>query len=117
MKIFCWNSHGLKNLRGFRTLRNLIKKEDLDFVIFQKTKVKSSFFSIKKFSFDFKNCLGVDCEGKSRRLAVLWKEGVHFEVLNYSSHHVHGTITSLADGALKLPKWVLAGVYGYSKVS
>lgn len=59
----------------------MLKKEDPDLVFHQETKVKASFFATKKFIFGYNNFMGVDCYGKSRGLAVLWKDDVEFQIL------------------------------------
>lgn len=50
-------------------------------------------FSLKKFKFGFHNTFAIDCEGEIGGLALLCKEDVIFEVLNFSVHHIHSLIT------------------------
>lgn len=35
----------------------------------------------------------MDCVGKSGGLALLWKEEICFEILNFSVYHIHGLVT------------------------
>lgn len=93
MKILSWNPCGLGNSWGFTALRDLLKKEVPDLVILQEMKVKTYFFTFKKFIFDYSNCLGVNYEGRSGGLVILWKEDLDFKIPQYSSHHIHGVIT------------------------
>lgn len=117
VKILCWNPRGLGKPREFRTLRELINKEDPNLVFLQETKVKASYFSAKKFMFGYSNGLRVGCEGKSGGLAVMWKEDINFEILQFLSHHIHGTITSRTEGGTSLSKWSVTGVYGHLEVN
>lgn len=71
MKVLTWNLWGLENPRGFRTLRDLIKKEDPKIFFLHETKVKVNFFSSKKFVLSFDNALAVECEGRSGDSAFL----------------------------------------------
>lgn len=49
----------------------------------------------------------VDCVGCSNGLVMLWKDWVNFEVLQYSSHHIHSVVRLTTDGII----WSLTGVY------
>lgn len=40
----------------------------------------------------------MDCEEKSNGLAVLWKNDVDIEVLQYSNHHINGVIVMGTEG-------------------
>lgn len=115
--ILSWNPHGFENPRRFIALPDLLKKEDLNLVFLQKTKVKTFFLTTKKFYFGYRNCLRVDCEGKSGGLAVLWKEDVDLQILHYSHHHIHRVITMQPKGDRLCLKWSLIGVYGHLEVA
>lgn len=117
MNILSWNPCGLRNPWGFTTLRDLLKKEVFNLVILQEMKVKTSFFTFKKFIFDYSNCLGVGCEGRSGGLAILWKEDLDFKIPQYSSHHINGVITRKLEEDRPCLKWLLTGVYGHPNVA
>lgn len=51
--------------------------------------MRASFFSVNKFKLGFHNVFYVDCVGKGRGLAIMWKDDVVFEILNYFVHHIH----------------------------
>lgn len=117
MKILSWIPRGLGNPRGFWILHDLLTKEEPNLVFLQETKVKTSFFTTKQFSLGYRNGLGLDCEGRSGGLAVLWKDDIDFEVLHFSSHHIHGVVTLQPEGDQSPPKWSLKGFYGYPNAS
>lgn len=56
------------------------------------------FFSINKFKSGFHNIFVVDCDGKSKGLALLWKDDVNCEVLNYYVNHIYGQVPIALDG-------------------
>lgn len=98
MKILSWNPYGLGNPQKFRTLRELLKKEDLDLIFLQETKVKTSYFTTKKFHLGFCNSLGVGCEGNCGGLTVLRKEDVKYDILQFLNQHIHGLISTQSEG-------------------
>lgn len=74
---------------------HLVAKEEPDLVFLQETNVCASFFSLNKFKLGFQNAIVFYCEGKSGGLlAILWKEDVCFEILNFSMHIIF-TVESL----------------------
>lgn len=66
-----------------------------------------------KFSFGFQNYLDVDCEDKSGRITIMWKDKVDFKGLSYSKNHVHGVFCS----RIVERDFFLTGVYGPPDVS
>lgn len=78
--------------------------------------MKFVFFSTKKFYLGFHNALGVDCEGMSGGLALLWKDGVDFEILNFSKHHIHDVVHSSAEGDSRPAKCFLIEVYRHPEL-
>lgn len=75
MKLLSLNVWGLENPQGFKSLCDLIRREDPDVVLLQEMKVRLAYFSFKKFSLGFENALAVVCEGQSSGLTILWKQG------------------------------------------
>ncbi|XP_071721888.1 uncharacterized protein [Rutidosis leptorrhynchoides] len=58
-----------------------------------------------KVKLDFLNCVGVDCEGRSGGLALLWNEDVvPVRVLSLSKRHIDAVIDD---------KWRCTGFYGH----
>lgn len=57
----------------------------------------------------FRNGFVVNCAGKSGGLALLWKEDINFEILNFSSNLIHGVLhLDVGDSQ----KSFITGVYG-----
>ncbi|XP_042954504.1 uncharacterized protein LOC122290887 [Carya illinoinensis] len=60
-----------------------------------------------------RGCLVVEPKGKSRGLALLWREEVELEVINFSRHHISAQVLF---GRRRMP-WILSGFYGHPEVS
>lgn len=58
--------------------------------------------------------LAIDSDGRSGGLMILWNEDFDFEVINYSSSHIHGMIASGSE--VENWQWLI-GVYGHPKAS
>ncbi|XP_042942656.1 uncharacterized protein LOC122276824 [Carya illinoinensis] len=110
MKLLSWNVHGLGNPRGIRTLCDLIKKEALDIVFLQETRLQVCDFDSCKFKLGFSNCLVVSIEGRSGGIALLWGRDINLTILNYSKYHIDACVT--VDG-ISTDKFFLTGVYGH----
>lgn len=93
MKSLSWNTRGLGNPQEFRTLRDLLVREDPDIIFLQETKVYAPFFTSNKFKHGFQNVFVVDCDGKSGGLTFLWKDDVSLEIINYFVNHIHSQTT------------------------
>lgn len=65
MKLISWNSRGLESPQGIRVVCDLVKKEDLDILFLQETKVIARKMGTLKFSLGFEDYLAVDSEGTS----------------------------------------------------
>lgn len=77
MKILSWNTRGLGNPRGIRTLRELIKKEDPNVLFIQETRLIAHAMEKCKLRLGFVNCLSVSCVGYSEGLALFWKQEIN----------------------------------------
>ena len=80
MNPIAWNCRGLGNPRAIRALKELIQMKDPKLIFFMETKVKESRMMKLKYSLGFKNCVAVDCTGKSGGLAMLWTDDVLVEL-------------------------------------
>lgn len=74
--------------------------------------MRASFFFVNKFKLGFHNIFSVDCVGKGRGLAIMCKDDVVFEILNYSVHHIHSQL-SISDEGNQVQLCSLTGVYGH----
>lgn len=106
---------GLKPTR-IQTLRDLLIKEDADIVFLQETKLRAHFFALNKFKLDFQNVFVVDYDGKNGGLALLWKDKVSLEIINYLVNHIHDLITLGSNEVNWEQKYVLTRVYGHPKL-
>lgn len=106
------NSYRLGNLQGIQALFDLTRREDPDILFIQKTKLNYRDFKKMNYRLKFDQGLGVECEGKSGRLALLWKEEIGLSIHSFSKHHIHATIKTYLN-----QHWCLTGVYGHPKAS
>lgn len=113
MILLSWNPRGLGNPRGFKTLQNLLAREDPDIVFLQETKVRTPFFDSNKFKLGFSNVFVVDCDGKSRGLVLLGKDDIFLEVLNFSVNYIHGLVTIGSNDMNREEKCFPIGIYGH----
>ncbi|XP_035551721.1 uncharacterized protein LOC118349890 [Juglans regia] len=88
MKILSWNTRGLGNPRGIRTLADLLRREDPDVLFLQETKLNAAKMEFYRVRFKFNCCLTVDAVGRSGGLALLWKQDVPLSILSYSASHI-----------------------------
>ncbi|KAK5775238.1 hypothetical protein PVK06_043110 [Gossypium arboreum] len=99
MKILCWNYRGVGNPTIVRELKQLLIANSLDIVYLCEAKIQSSCFPRIHTMCGMEGCLAVSAKGKSRGLALLWREGVKVTVQNYSKYHID-SLVSLDDGMI-----------------
>lgn len=109
MKLFNWNTYGLGNPQGVRSLWDLLKLEAPNLVFLQKIKVIAFYILSKNFIFGFHFGIAVDSDGRSGGLAILWKSDGNFSVAHYSKHHIH----SLLSLGLGYGDFWLLEIYGH----
>lgn len=56
----------------------------------------------------FTRGIGVDSDGRSGGLILLWNEEIDLVILHYSKHHVHAVVTDHCR-----EKWLFTGIYGH----
>lgn len=100
------------NSQGIQALFDLARREDPDILFIQKTKLNYRDFKKMKYRLKFGQGLGVECEGKSGGLALLWKEEIGLSIHSFSKHHIHATTKTYLN-----QHWCLTGVYGHPKAS
>ncbi|XP_022854365.1 uncharacterized protein LOC111375728 [Olea europaea var. sylvestris] len=107
MKLLSWNARGLGNPRGIYALSELIRKEDLEVLFLQETKLNTTKMEFCRIKMKFYGCFNVESVGRSGGLTILWKPDVHLTILSYSKSHIDAKIESL------LHSWFLTGIYGH----
>ncbi|XVE60909.1 hypothetical protein DITRI_Ditri05aG0164500 [Diplodiscus trichospermus] len=76
-----WNYQGLGFTLTVQTLKGLRKSEDPDMVFLMETKNKEKRVQGIREKMGFKEGVVVDSEGKSKGLALWWKDKVRVEVI------------------------------------
>lgn len=108
MKLLSWNSWKLGNPQKIWVLHNLIQREVPDLLFLQETKLRTHKMEFIKFRLGFTNCLGVDCDGKGRGLALMWHIDMDITILHYFKHHIQASI-KIEDSS----QWTFIGLYGH----
>lgn len=63
--------------------------------------------NVKKLRFH--GCVVVEPRGKSRGMALLWRDNVDVDFINYSSYHISVSMMLTK----QQPLWILIGFYGH----
>ena len=87
MSIFAWNCWGLRSSLAIRNLTDAVKEKDLMLVFLSKTKVGVGRIKGIQNKLNFTQGIVVPSDGRSGRLALIWKEGT--EVCLKSCSHSH----------------------------
>lgn len=101
-----WNVCGLGNVWRICTLYDLIRREGLDALFLQETRVSVHEFEHCKFRFSFSNCLSIGSCGRMGGLALLWGKDVNLSIVSYSDFHIHVVVQCDSNS------WYLSGIYG-----
>lgn len=72
------------NPRGVRVLHDLILCEDPELLVLIETKLPSRKLDRIWNRIGMYGCLGVDCEGRVGGLALLWKDSLDIQFINFS---------------------------------
>lgn len=81
-KILCWNSRGLGNPRGIRSLHALLQREDPNLLFLQETKLLARKMVAIKLRMGYENCLGVECDGRGGSLALMWHKDTELSIMH-----------------------------------
>ncbi|XP_042990668.1 uncharacterized protein LOC122317666 [Carya illinoinensis] len=90
-------------------LHLLVKAKQPHLVFLTETKCNNVRLDRIKLALGYENCFSVNSKGKSGELALLWKDSVKVEVINYTTWHISALITSPIDNT----QWQLTGFYGH----
>ncbi|XP_042974662.1 uncharacterized protein LOC122306298 [Carya illinoinensis] len=107
MKTISWNSRGLGNPRGVRTLRDLVRREDPEVLFLMETKMSSWQMERIRVSMGFGCCFTVPSEGRSGGLALLWKNEVNLSIKSFSFFHIDAKISEIDNGL----EWKFTSLY------
>ncbi|KAG6625017.1 hypothetical protein CIPAW_16G066600 [Carya illinoinensis] len=109
MILLSWNSRGLGNQRGVRSLSDLVREEGPKVLFLQETRLQVKEMEKIKYKLGYDNCLAVSSEGRSGGLALLWRNDVNLDIKHYSKNHIHA---SIQDSSTDYAPWYFTGVYG-----
>ncbi|XP_058762667.1 uncharacterized protein LOC131636038 [Vicia villosa] len=108
MKILSWNCRGLSNPRAIPNLRQLAQKHHPYILFLSETLATNHKLESVRVSLKFDSCLTVDVVARSGGLAVLWKDSVNCNVVNFSRNFVNLVVKDELH-----EKWRLTCYYGY----
>jgi hypothetical protein len=108
MTTLCWNCRGLGNPSTVGELYRKVKEKCPGVVFLMETKLHNKKMARIKQKMGFNNMLTVDCVGRSGGLALLWKDEMGIEIINYSRRHIHAKVNQA-----NLVPWFFTGFYGH----
>lgn len=78
-------------------------------VFFVKTKLVTRRIETVKKKLKIHGCNVVELRGRSRGMALLWRDDVRVELINYSNYHISAFVVLTE----QQPPWILTGFYGH----
>ncbi|XP_075665089.1 uncharacterized protein LOC142634697 [Castanea sativa] len=112
MRLLSWNCQGLGNCWTVRSLHDLVKDHVPNVCFLMETRLDRDGFMKHCRDLAYLNILIVKKRDSGGGLALLWKEEVRLEVINYTENHVLVKVVEV-DGFL----WFLTGFYGWPELS
>ena len=109
MSILAWNCRGLRSSLAIRVLTDEVKERDPLLVFLSETKVGTGRIKGIQNKINFTQGIVVLSDGRSRGLALLWREGS--KVIFKSCSHSHIDVV-VRDGSSPNP-WRVIGFYGH----
>lgn len=110
MKTSSWNTRGLGNPQAIHNFCDLIKREALDVLFLQETRLSVLEAEKCKFKLGYPNCLVVCANGRKGGIALYWGGNVVLSIVNYSSFHIDAVVS---DDRVIGEKWFLMAVYRF----
>ncbi|XVF59199.1 hypothetical protein PTKIN_Ptkin07bG0256200 [Pterospermum kingtungense] len=107
MSCLSWNCCGLENPQTVRALWKILSKEDPKFLFLSETILQTEKLERVRMKCEFQNCFGVDPEGRSGGLTMMWKDEINLQIKSYSKHHIDAEVTEHSG-----LRWRLTGIYG-----
>lgn len=97
---------------GSQALHDLTHHENPDMLLLIETKLTARRLERIRIRIGMQGCLGMDNEGRGGGLALLWKDNLDTQLINFSQHHIHINITT-TEGL----QFVFIEIYGQSEAS
>uniref|UniRef100_A0A803QI56 Reverse transcriptase n=1 Tax=Cannabis sativa TaxID=3483 RepID=A0A803QI56_CANSA len=107
MNVLSWNCRGLGNQRAIQFLKEIVSQKNPNFIFLCETKCDKKRIESMGRMLKFEGVFGVEAQGSSGGLALLWKNKDDGHVLGYSNNHIDFLVESSEKGA-----WKLTGFYG-----
>ena len=103
---FSVNTKKLKYVADWNE-EDMVKSQGLEVLFLMEKKLDAEKLEWIRVKTSFQNAFTVSCHGRNGGLALLWREGVHLEIIFFSRHHIDSHIC-MEDGIV----WRLMGFYG-----
>ncbi|KAF9589899.1 hypothetical protein IFM89_029262 [Coptis chinensis] len=108
MKTISWNCRGCGGQSTIRQIKNLISKENPDIIFLSETKSKSQHMQYLSNILNYPFFFSIPAINSAGGLCLMWKAGLHVNILNSSLNHI---TTSITYGNLHIP-WTACFFYG-----
>ena len=108
MRRLSWNCQGLGNPWTGRSLCKLVKEKDPTVYFLMETRLDKEGFENLYSNLPFQNRIFAKHPNAGGGLALLWKNTIKLEIINYNVNHKMALVTE-EDGF----KWYLTGFYGW----
>ncbi|XP_075658946.1 uncharacterized protein LOC142628792 [Castanea sativa] len=112
MKLLSWNCQGLGNPWTVRSLHDLVKDQAPTVCFLMETRLDREGFMHHCRDLVYPNKLIIKKPDSGGGLALIWKEEVRLEVINYTDNHVLAKVVE-DDGF----QWFLTGFYGWPETT
>jgi hypothetical protein len=112
MKILCLNCRGCGQPEAVQELRLLVEHYRPEIVFLSETKMLAEKAQNLKFCLGYENAKGVNCEGLSGGLVLMWRKGVIIHVKSMNKSHIDTWVSSDELGGIP---WRFTGFYGQPK--
>ena len=88
MRLLSWNYQGLGNLWTIQSLHKLVREQAPDVCFLMETRLDRDGFEKHCGDLLFKNKLIVKKPNSGGGLALLWREEMTLDVINYTDNHI-----------------------------
>ncbi|XP_050241136.1 uncharacterized protein LOC126690037 [Quercus robur] len=112
MRLLSWNCQGHGNLWTIQSLHKLVREQVLDVCFLMETRLDKSGFEMHCGDLPFKNKLILKKPNSGGGLALLWKEEMNLDVINFTDNHILAKVME-DDGFV----WHLTGFYGWPEAN
>ena len=112
MRVLSWNCQGLGNLWTVQRIHKLVREQASDVCFLMDARLDRSGFEKHCGDLSFKNKLIVKKPNFGGGLALLWKEKMTLDVINFTDNHILAKVVE-DDGFV----WHLTGFYGWPEAN